>query len=829
MTLLPIENVLPELICALTASPATLLQAAPGAGKTTRVPLALLGEPWLAGKRIIMLEPRRLAARAAATFMAQTLGEPVGATVGYRVRMDTRVGPKTRIEVVTEGVLTRMLQEDPSLEGVGLVIFDEYHERSLQADLGLALCLDAQQGLREDLKLLVMSATLDVEAVARLLGDVPIIRSEGRSYPVAIRHLKRPEPRQLLATLVTTVLQVLRDESGNLLVFLPGAGEIRRVADLLQQSGLPPEVILAPLYGDLSREQQDQAIGTTLPGQRKIVLATAIAETSLTIEGIRIVIDAGLMRVPRFDPRSGMTRLETVSITQSSAIQRCGRAGRLETGVCYRLWSTEDHTRLLAYNRPEIVEADLAPLALELAQWGIADPAQLSWLDAPPAAAYAQARELLQRLGALDVSGRLTPHGKAMAQLGMHPRLAHMTLTAKAMGLGDLACDLAALLEERDIIKDDSVDVYRRLQALHGQQERFSVDRGTLSRVRQAAQQYRRQLGVTQHNNGFEQAGLLLAFAYPDRIAQRRPGGEPRYVLANGRGALLPGHDLLAQDPWLVVAQLGGSERESRAYLAAQISLAALEAHFAEQIEQRSFVSWDDRTEAVLARRQRRLGALVLEDVALDRPNAEQVIAGLLAGIRQRGLAVLPWDEETRTWQARVNLLRGLACSAPGGEPWPDVSDQGLRDTLEEWLAPYLSGMSRLAHLARLDLAGALKQRLSWPQQQALEQLAPTHVTVPTGSRIRIDYSTTQPVLAVRLQEMFGLAETPRIANGQLALTIHLLSPARRPIQVTQDLASFWRNTYFEVKKDLKGRYPKHYWPEDPMQAEPIRGVRRQR
>lgn len=825
MQRLPIDDVLSALLQTLAQYRGAVLRAEPGAGKTTRVPLALLDQSWLAGKRIIMLEPRRLAARAAASYMASALGEPVGRQVGYRVRMDSQVGPETRLEVITEGVLTRMLQDDPALEGVGLVIFDEYHERSLQADLGLALCLDAQQGLREDLKLLVMSATLEGEAVARLLGNVPVITSEGRSYPVDIRYGTRPAPRQLIPTVVAAIVQALQQETGSMLVFLPGAGEIRRVCEQLAQRSLPAAIKVMPLYGDLTREQQDEAIRPAGPGERKVVLATAIAETSLTIEGIRVVVDVGLMRVPRFDPRSGMTRLETLNATQASATQRCGRAGRLEPGVCYRLWSAEEQGRLLEFSRPEILESDLAPLALELAQWGVVEANALQWMDAPPAAAFAQARDLLRRLGALEADGRLSRHGLAMARLGMHPRLAHMLLRGKALGQGALACELAALLEERDILRDQGVDFYHRLEALHGRRY-DGVDRGAIARVRQVAEQSKRQLGVHGEVTNFDQAGLLLAFAYPDRIAQHRPGAAPRFLLANGRGALLPAHDGLAAAPWLVAVQLDGNERETRVFLAAEVTQQGLERHFADQIETQDFISWDDRSEAVLARSQRRLGALVLEDVAIGQPDREQLVAGLLAGIRQRGLAVLPWNEETQAWCHRVLLLRQLEVNA-GDEQWPDVSEQGLLTHLEQWLAPYVGGMTRLAHLQRIDLKSVLNALLSWPQRQLLEQQAPTHIEVPTGSHVRIDYAADSPVLAVRLQEMFGLADTPSIANGRLPLTLHLLSPARRPIQVTRDLASFWRNTYFEVKKDLKGRYPKHYWPDDPLQAEPTRGIKK--
>lgn len=819
---LPIEAILPQLQQALAGHVNAVLQAAPGAGKTTRVPLALLAAPWLGGRKIIMLEPRRLAARTAAHYMAQSLGESVGQTVGYRVRLDSRVSAATRIEVVTEGVLTRMLQSDPALEGVGLVIFDEFHERSLQADLGLALCLESQSALRDDLKLLLMSATIDGTKVAALLGNAPVITGAGRSFPVTVHHFAPPvraSRDQILQHVVSAVVRALREESGSILVFLPGTGEIRRVEQWLQAQISNPEVMIAPLYGELSIEAQEQAIRPAPAGKRKVVLATNIAETSLTIEGIRIVIDAGLARVPRFDPNSGLTRLETVNVSQAAAEQRCGRAGRLEPGVCYRLWPEGRH--LLSYAAPEILETDLAALALELAQWGCREPQQLAWLDPPPSAAYAQAQELLQRLGALDNENRVTAHGRAMAALPLHPRLAHMVLRGRDMGAGTLACDLAALLSERDVLrtgKERNADMHTRIQVLHGAVRDAEFDRGALQRVKQTAAQWRRQLGIAEANSNEDLLGVLLGYAYPDRIAKRRAGETGRYLLANGRGAMFMQHESLADEPYLVIAQLEGSEREARIFLAAAINQQQLEHYFAAQIESREFVEWNPREQAVMARRQRRLGALVLEDLPLAQASPEHVTHALLEGIRQLGLECLPWDKQTRFWQTRVQFLHRL-------EPaqWPDVSDHALMAMLETWLAPFVAGMSRGGHLSKLDLAGALNHLLSWQQQRALDELAPTHIEVPTGSRIALDYSNDPPVLAVRLQEMFGATDTPRIGGGKVKLLLHLLSPAQRPVQVTQDLAGFWRGSYHEVRKDLKGRYPKHYWPDDPLQAEPTR------
>ncbi len=824
MTSLPIDSVLPDIARALAGSSGLVLQAPPGAGKTTKVPLALLGADWLSGQRIIMLEPRRLAARAAAARMAETLGEPVGQRVGYRIRFEAKVSAATRIEVVTEGILTRMLQDDPSLPGVGLVIFDEFHERSLNADLGLALCLEAQTALRDDLKLLVMSATLDGGPVAKLMSGVPVVTSEGRAFPIETRFLARPEPRRFADAVTHAVAQALREEEGDVLVFLPGAGEIRRVESLLAEHPAARGVTLAPLYGDLAQDAQDRAIRRAGEG-RKVVLATAIAETSLTIDGVRVVVDGGQMRQPRFDPSSGMTRLVTLPVSRASADQRRGRAGRTAPGVCYRLWSEAEDRALQPFTPPEIMEADLAPLALDLAQWGVGDASELAWLDAPPAATLAQARELLGELGAVDGQGRMTAHGRAMNRLSMHPRLAHMVLKARDLGLGGLACDLAALLGERDIVRAErgfrDSDLRLRLDALrdgfaahHG----LSVDRGGVARARQAAKDWRRRIGLKpgEENGEVRDAGLLLAFAYPDRIARRRPGGEPRYALSGGSGAFFADPEPLSAEEWLVAAELDGDRREARIFLAAPLAKAEIEEHFADSIRTEASVAWDRRDEVVHARRQRRLFNLVLDEVKLDKVPPDQLAAAMAEGIRVMGLACLPWTDELMKFRERVAFLRKV-----DGEAWPDLSDQALLEGLEEWLAPYLAGITRRAHLQRLDLSQAVRGMLDWEASRKLDDLAPTHVTVPSGSRVPIDYSGETPVLAVRLQEMFACADTPRIAAGKVPLLLHLLSPARRPVQVTQDLASFWANAYKAVKADLKGQYPKHWWPDDPMQAEP--------
>ena len=825
---LPIESVIPQIRAALAVSHGLVLQAPPGAGKTTRVPLALLDEPWLAGSRILMLEPRRLAARAAASRMAATLGEQPGETVGWRIRFDSRVGPGTRIEVVTEGILNRMIQDDPSLEGVGLVIFDEFHERSLFADLGLALALECRQGLRDDLKLVVMSATLDGGPVARLMGDVPVVTSQGRAFPVETRFLTRPEPRAFVDAVASAVIRALDEETGDVLVFLPGAGEIRRVESLLADHPAARGVLVAPLYGDLSQEAQDAAIRPRKDGGRKVVLATGIAETSLTIEGVRVVVDGGRMRVARFDPGSGMTRLVTLAVSRAGADQRRGRAGRLGPGVCYRLWSEADDRALLAFTSPEMVEADLAPLALDLAQWGVTQAETLAWLDPPPAAHLAQARELLTELGALDGALRITPHGKAMVRLGQHPRLAHMVLKGRELGLGGLAADLAALLEERDVLRTgrdarDS-DIRLRLDALRGEERGLPVDRGALARARQSAREARRRLGLRAGEQMGDRgdAGLLLAFAYPDRIARRRPGGEPRYAMTGGGGAVFPAHEPLAAEEWLVLAETDGDRREARIFLAAPLTLAEIEAQFEGDIRAETVCRWDGRDEVVQARARRVLWSLVLEDKPLKSADPEALAAAMAGGVRQMGLAALPWTPELERLCRRVAFVRGLE---PEGE-WPDLSEAALLAGLGEWLVPYLAGITRRAHLTRLDLGAALSGLLSWEQKKRLDDLAPTHVEVPSGSRVPIDYSGEVPVLAVRLQEMFACAETPRIGGGKVALLLHLLSPARRPMQVTRDLASFWANAYRQVKADLKGQYPKHWWPDDPMQAEPTARIK---
>ncbi len=825
MAKLPIDSALPDLKQTISANRNAVLIAAPGAGKTTRVPLALLDEPWLAGQKIVMLEPRRLAARSSAKYMANALGETVGETIGYRVKMDTKVGPRTRIEVVTEGVLTRMLQADPALEGFGLVIFDEFHERSLQADLGLALCLQTQELLRDDLRLLVMSATLEAEPVADLLGGSPIVRSEGRSFPVETVYRPRTANARVDEAVALAIDDALRAHEGDLLVFLPGIGEIRSVEAKLRGKLRDSSVHICPLHGSLTSDAQDQSLSPAAPGHRKIVLATSIAETSLTVEGITVVIDSGLMRVSRFSPRTGMSRLETITVSAASADQRRGRAGRLMPGTCYRLWSREEQQSLAPRSTPEIMGADLTSLLLELSVWGVNDPAELEWLDAPPVPALQQARELLVQLGALDKSGQsITAHGKRMAEFGKHPRIAHMLLRAVPIGLGSLGCELAVLLGERDFIRFEggvpTADLRVRHEALRGEGA-FAVDEGARRRLLEEANRWQRELGIQagERRGDIQDCGLLLAFAYPDRIARQRDNG--KYLLSGGRGAAFAGGQLLAHEQWIVVADVDDLGTDSRIRLAAPISFEQLADHLEEEMSTETHIYWDLESHSVRGRVRKKLGALLLEETPLSRPPADRVLQVLVEGIRTEGLKLLPWTKAARQLQERAVFVRNHDAS------WPDLSDEALFGSLEDWLAPHIEGMKSRSDLQRLNLKDVLESMLSWEQRRQLENNAPSHWTVPSGSRVPIDYSDIDaPTLSVRLQELFGLPETPRIAGGRVPLTLHLLSPAQRPVQVTRDLASFWNNAYFEVRKDLKGRYPKHYWPDDPLEAEATRRVR---
>ena len=820
---LPVVDSIPSLEAALDRDTSAVLRAPPGAGKTTIVPLTLLDAKWLAPGRIVMLEPRRLAARAAARRMAYLLGEDVGQTVGYRVRMDTRVGPSTRIEVVTEGVLTRLLLADPTLEGYGLVIFDEFHERSLQGDLGLALTLQSKQLVRPDLRILVMSATLEGTAIARLLDDAPIVSSEGRQFPVDTRYAASRGAGNVEVAVARAVRDALREHPGDVLAFLPGAAEIRRTADLLEAEPLPAGTRVAPLFGMLPPAEQDAAIAASPPGSRKVVLATSIAETSLTIDGVRVVVDSGLARSPRFSPRTGMSRLHTTRVSRAAADQRRGRAGRQAPGICYRLWTRDEDAQLLAYAPPEILEADLVPLALDLALAGIADPHELAWLDPPPSGAFAQARELLAQLAALDESGRLTSHGKRMGKFGMHPRLAHMVLRAADQHLGVLACDLAALLQERDPMRSASgpadSDIRLRLDLL-----RDTRVRRDLQPVRAQSAQWQRAVGAKPNDYDRDAAGRILALAYPDRVAQRRRGALPRYVMRNRLGARLPEGDGLSREAFLAIAESDGRLPESRITLAAPLALEDVEADFADQIVTVDHVEWDDGAGVLVAHRERRLGAILLARQSLRHPSQEDITRAVADGVQRRGIAILPWTEDATRLRQRISFLH------LHDDSWPDVGDAALVGSLVEVLAMELANVRSLGDLERIDVHRALLSLLTWEQRSRLGQLAPTHLDVPSGSRVPIDYANPQsPTVAVRLQELFGCAVTPAILDGRVPLTLELLSPAHRPVQVTRDLAGFWRTSYFDVRRDLRGRYPKHPWPDDPLSAQPTARARPRR
>ena len=830
---LPINAALPELAQALTHRHAVLLEAPPGAGKSTLVPLFLMDSAWLSGQKILMLEPRRIAARAVANRMAALVGEPVGSGVGFRTRLETRVSQATRIEVVTEGILTRMLQEDSSLAGIGCVIFDEFHERSLNADLGLALCLESQRNLREDLRIVVMSATLDLKPLVRLLDDAPVVTARGRSFEVATHYVpRRPEVSLELQT--SQVLRsALRDHDGDILCFLPGAAEIARVQRTLEEPGLDPAVKILPLYGELTGAAQDAALAPSSSGQRKVVLATSIAETSLTIPGIRVVVDSGMRRYAEFDPVTGMSRLVTGKVSQAAADQRRGRAGRTSHGDCYRLWSEGTHAALSAQTVPEILHADLAPLALELACWG-ADAKSLAWLDPPPAAPLAQARDLLRELEAIDASVRVTPHGRMVEKLGMHPRLAHMLVKSRDLGAARLACDLAAILSERDILRAApgarDADLRLRVAVLRGEAHEVppgvTVDARAKDQALRSSANWQRDFarGLRDSADPHQATGILLAWAYPDRIGRARGEGG-RYLLANGRGARFGEPQALAKSEFIVAAELDGAEREARIFLAAPISLPDLEQHFANLIHDSAEIRWDEKDQAIRAQRERRLGALILDSAEMRNPDADAMHNAALTGLKQLGIAGMPWTKELQQWRARVMLVRQYAVAAPA--PWPDLSDAALAASLEAWAAPWIAGVTRREHFAKLDLSSALRSFVTHAQGVILEREAPTHFKVPSGSAVPIDYLDGEiPTLSVRLQELFGLHETPAVACGRLPLLLKLLSPAGRPVQITRDLVSFWQRGYHEVKKDLKGRYPKHYWPDDPYTAQATRRAR---
>ncbi|HZZ61892.1 MAG TPA: ATP-dependent helicase HrpB [Roseiarcus sp.] len=832
---LPIDEALPDLRAALAAHARAVLVAPPGAGKTTRAPLALIEEPWAAGKRLLLLEPRRLAARAAAARMAASLGEAVGETIGLIVRLQSLVSRATRIEVVTEGVFTRMILDDPSLEGVAAVLFDEFHERSLDADLGLALALDAQAALREDVRLLVMSATLDGARVRALLGDAPLIESEGRAYPVLTRYVGR-NPRQRIEDEVARVtLEALADETGSMLVFLPGQGEIRRVAEILEARVGRSDVDVAPLYSALDSRAQDLAIRPAPPGRRKIVLATSIAETSLTIEGVRVVIDSGLMRVPRYEPDVGLTRLETVRVAKANANQRRGRAGRVEPGVCYRLWEEAATGGLKSYGEPEILSADLSRLALDCAVWGEAEPARLAFLDPPPRAALAEARTLLTSIGAIDAEGRITDEGRAIARLALPPRLARIAVDAARAGDARTACEIAVVLTERGL-GGDAADLMSRLEAFRCDRSQRADDarrlarglaqkametltpsplageRGPKGRMRggRAARLLTSNPSPVRGEGGI---GALLASAYPERIAMAR-GKRGEFLMANGRAASLEPHEALSGEPFLAIGEVAGRAAAARILLAAPLSLNDIETVAGGSIETADDLSFDRASAALRARRRRRLGALVLSEQALAVPPDERSALALARGVLSLGVPRLPWSKALRQWRDRVMFVRRAE-----GEPWPDLSDARLSED-PDWLAPFLIGKTRLDEINSDDVSEALRAVLPWDLQRRLDEEAPTHFLAPTGTAAAVDYEAEGgPAIALRVQELFGLEEHPSVAGGRIPLTLHLLSPAHRLIQITRDLPIFWRGSWAAVRSDLRGRYPRHFWPEDPASA----------
>jgi ATP-dependent helicase HrpB len=815
----PIDPLLPDILASLTAHPRLVLEAPPGAGKTTRVPPALLAAAWLQGRKILMLEPRRIAARAAANFMASERGEQPGDTVGYRIRFESKVGPRTRIEVVTEGILTRLIQDDPGLESIGVLIFDEFHERHLSADLGLALALEVQAQLRPDLRILVMSATLDGERLAQKL-DAPRLTSAGRSFPVRIAYPPRQGNETDEAQLKRAVELALRDTDGDLLVFLPGMREIQRSERLLFDAAQAANADVLPLYGELPVEQQAAVLKPSSDGRRRIVLATNVAESSVTLPGVKAVIDSGLAREPRFDPNSGFSKLMTVNISQASADQRAGRAGRVAPGVCYRLWP--ESQRLEPARRPELMQVELSGLLLELRAWGSDD---LPFVDAPPPGPLAQAEDLLKSLGALDAGGSLSALGRRMLKLGTHPRLAAMLCAAADAQSRALACDLVALIEARDPLRgldrrrEDWQCRWLGLLDFRARRAGPDLDRNALMAIDQAARSWRRRLDTNAEvaSASPHRLGELLLHAYPDRIAHVLPSDRLRYALSNGRMAKLMPDSPLVGETWLVISELRADSGDGLILRAAGFDEAALEREFPERFIEADEAGWDEAARAVTAARVRRFEQIVLSRKPIGKPDAELCVRGLLAGIRRLGLDVLDLSEGQRQWQQRMALLRAH-CPELG---LPDVGDAALLSTLEDWLGPYIGGKTRLSQIDAELLGDALRSRLDHSQRQAVERLAPTRIKVPSGMERAIEYVPEQaPVLAVKLQELFGLADTPTVADGRVRLTLHLLSPGGRPIQVTQDLRGFWERTYAEVKKELKGRYPKHPWPDDPWTAQ---------
>jgi ATP-dependent helicase HrpB len=811
-TPLPIDAVLDDLSRTLEAHNAAVLVAPPGAGKTTRVPLALLDAPWAKGKKIIVLEPRRIAARASADRMAKSLGERAGETVGYRVRFGSKISRATRIEVVTEGIFTRQILDDPELSGIAAILFDEFHERSLDADLGLALARDAQTGLREDLRILVMSATLDGARVAKLLGEAPVVESEGRAYPVETRYLGRKADAPVERQMADAIASALRADAGSVLAFLPGAAEIRRTQNFLGERVQDASIEIVPLFGALDAAVQDRAIAPAPKGSRKVVLATSIAETSLTIEGVRIVVDCGLARVPRYEPDIGLTRLETVRASRAAVDQRRGRAGRTEPGVCYRLWDEPQTASLAPYTQPEILSADLSSLVLDLAQWGVADPAALSFLDPPPQPAWKEAKSLLSELNALDGDGRITAEGRSLRALALPPRLARMIVDSHRAGSGEDAAEIAAIITERGL-GGDGVDLEHR-------RDQFRRDRSPrAASARELARRWASQVAASEKAGQQEDlsTGLMLAYAFPDRVARNRGNGS--FVLANGRGAAVEQTSSLARAPYIAIGEMTGTAASGRILLAAQITEADIERHFAGHIETADEISFDRGAMALRARRKRVLHAITLSEATLAVSPSEQTARIFADGLIAAGLDRLPWSKAAKQWRDRVMFLRKAE-----GESWPDLSDSGLIARRDDWLVPALYDRIALKDISAGDLSEALMALLPWEMRARLDREAPTHFEAPTGSVLAIDYEAEQgPTIAVRLQELFGLNTHPSIAAGKVPLVLELLSPAQRPVQVTRDLPGFWRGSYAAVRSDLRGRYPRHPWPDDPASALPTR------
>ncbi len=873
---LPINKVLPDIQNKLNTHNRVVLQAPPGAGKTTLVPIILLDQPWLHNKQIIMLEPRRLAARNAAARMAFLLNEKVGQTVGFQIRQDSCFSDKTKILVVTEGILTRKLQADPELKNFALVIFDEFHERSLHADLSLALCLQSQQILREDLKILVMSATLNTKTISSLLENAPVIQSEGRSFPVDIKYsdkaLKQADKQQLISDLVNTVKHVIKNHQGNCLVFLPGVKEINQLSSAIKQY-LKYEsinnILLAPLHGSLNKQQQDQAISTPGEGIRKIVLATNIAETSLTIEGINCVIDSGLERILQYNPSSGMNRLTTQFISQDSAEQRCGRAGRLSAGVCYRLWPAQQQQRLIKHSRAEILHSDLSTLILELAHWGIVNAGELQWLDTPPTSSTEQARTLLQQLNAIDDKGKINQHGRNMLILGTHPRLAHMMLNSVKLEQSYHACLIASILTEKDLFlanTDKSYDLHDRLNVLqtirestNKKQKQHGIDIQQCKRIIQTADEFFKRLKQCLKQSGNKDpdhaelqlkncikkefndnsysnySGVLLAFAYPDRIAKQRYENEARYLLSNGKGASIPVYLQHHLYEYLVIANLDARQGEASIYLASEITEQQLQEYFSDNIQQAENIKWNEKQQRVEVKQTTSIGKIILQQRLVTTENKESLQQCLIQAIKNTRLQCLNWSEQASSLKQRVQFINvNIANDTTLKKQHektelPDFSDENLLNTLSKWLQPYLKNENSIKQCQKLDLYKLLLNQLNWQQQQTINKLAPEKITVPSGSNIKIDYSDPlTPILAVRLQEVFGLYETPTLLNGHKKLMMHLLSPARRPMQVTQDLNSFWQTTYHDVKKELRGKYKRHYWPDDPFTAQATSKTKKQ-